>query len=221
MIALQTDSDFCTHYKDFNPYYYTIWVCEKCGYAADEKRFLSVMPEKNRKKIQDFLNGRKIGFNFVEERGLPEAVASFKLAIFYEELINASLGHRAGLYLEMAWIFRTSGDTEKEEPMLRKAAELYDQSLTTERYPLGQLSDTMVIYLMGAIYFRLGEAETATQYLSRIISDKDSRIQDRKLYERARYLWQDVRAARESQRAELAVKNVADVAAAEKAKQDS
>ncbi len=221
LIALQTDSDFCTHYKDFNPYYYTIWVCEKCGYAADEKRFLSVMPEKNRKKIQDFLNGRKIGFNFVEERGLPEAVASFKLAIFYEELINASLGHRAGLYLEMAWIFRTSGDTEKEEPMLRKAAELYDQSLTTERYPLGQLSDTMVIYLMGAIYFRLGEAETATQYLSRIISDKDSRIQDRKLYERARYLWQDVRAARESQRAELAVKNVADVAAAEKAKQDS
>ena len=214
LIALQTDSDFCTHYKDFNPYYYTIWVCEKCGYAADEKRFLSVMPEKNRKKIQDFLNGRKIGFNFVEERGLPEAVASFKLAIFYEELINASLGHRAGLYLEMAWIFRTSGDTEKEEPMLRKAAELYDQSLTTERYPLGQLSDTMVIYLMGAIYFRLGEAETATQYLSRIISDKDSRIQDRKLYERARYLWQDVRAARDSQRAELAVKNVADVAAA-------
>src|SRR5574344_1850839 len=204
LIALQTDSDFCTHYKDFNPYYYTIWVCEKCGYAADEKRFLSVMPEKDRKKIQDFLNGRKIGFNFVEERGLPEAVASFKLAIFYEELINASLGHRAGLYLEMAWIFRTSGDTEKEEPMLRKAAELYDQSLTTERYPLGQLSDTMVIYLMGAIYFRLGEAETATQYLSRIISDKDSRIQDRKLYERARYLWQDVRAARESQRAELA-----------------
>ena len=57
----------------------------------------------------------------------------------------------------------------------------------------------MVIYLMGAIYFRLGEAETATQYLSRIISDNDSRIQERKLYEKARRLWQDIRAAKQNQ----------------------
>ena len=223
LMALQTDNDFCTHYQDFNPYYYTIWICEKCGYAADEKRFLAVMPEKNRKKIQDFLNGRKIGFSFVEERGLPEAVASFKLAIFYEELLGASLGHRAGLFLELAWIYRLADDEEKELPMLRKAAELYDQSLTTERYPLGQLTDTMAIYLVGSIYYRLGDYETATQYLSRIISDKDSRIQDRKLYERARYLWQDVRAAREAQRDAAAAADAGETPAAEaeKAKQDS
>ena len=220
-IVERTDEDFCAHYKDFNPYYYTIWVCEKCGYAADEKHFLAVMPERNKQKIQEFLNGRSIGFQFVETRGLPEAVASFKLAIFYAELIGAPLSHRAGLYLELAWLYRDAEDQEKEEQAMRKAIEIYDESLMTERYPVGMLTDTTVIYLIGALYYRLGDIETATQYLSRIISDKDSRIQDRKLYERARYLWQDVRAARESQRAELAVKNVADVAAAEKAKQDS
>ena len=114
-IVERTDEDFCAHYKDFNPYYYTIWVCEKCGYAADEKHFLAVMPERNKQKIQEFLNGRSIGFQFVETRGLPEAVASFKLAIFYAELIGAPLSHRAGLYLELAWLYRDAEDQEKED----------------------------------------------------------------------------------------------------------
>lgn len=39
LIVIKTDWDFCTHYRDFNPYYYVPWVCEKCGYAADEKAF--------------------------------------------------------------------------------------------------------------------------------------------------------------------------------------
>lgn len=194
LIAVDTDMDFCVHYKDFNPYYYTIWVCEHCGYAADEKHFLAHMPERTKKKIQDFLQGRKNGFAFSEERSHPEAVAAFKLAIFYAELIDAPLSQRAGMYLALAWLFREREEWDKEEPLLRKAVELYDQSLMNERYPMGNLTDTTVIYLIGAIYYRLGERDKTTQYLSRIISDNDSRIQERKLYEKARNLWQDVRA---------------------------
>ena len=198
-IVERTDEDFCAHYKDFNPYYYTIWVCEHCGYAADEKHFLKAMPERSKKKIEEFLAGRAIGFQFVETRGVPEAVASFKLAIFYAELINAPLSHRAGLYLELAWLFRGSDEKEKEEQAMRKAIELYDESLMTERYPVGMLTDTTVIYLIGALYYRLGDLESTTQYLSRIISDNDSRIQERKLYEKARALWQDIRAEKKQQ----------------------
>ena len=51
LIATESDRDFCVHYKDFNPYYYTIWVCENCGFAADEKRVLAVMPERRKKKV--------------------------------------------------------------------------------------------------------------------------------------------------------------------------
>ena len=202
LITTKTDSDFCAYYKDFNPYFYAIWVCEHCGYAADEKHFLSVMPERHKQAIQAFLDGRTIGFKFVEERGLPEAVASFKLAIFYAEMIKAPLAHQAGLSLELAWLFRFSGESEKEVPLLQHVIDLYDESLMSERYPIGMLTDTMVIYLIGALYYRLGDIEKATQYLSRIISDNDSRIQERKLYEKARNLWQDIRVARDKQRAE-------------------
>ena len=195
VIAEKTDVDFCTHYTGFNPYLYTIWVCEHCGYAADEKTFMSVMPARHKEKIADFLRSKRVGFKFTETRGVPEAVASYKLAIYYAEMIGASLAHRAGMYLKLAWIYRLAGDAEHERPLLRKAAELYDQSVMTERYPVGNMTDTMAIFLVGALYYEMGEIETATQYISRLIGDQNLRTTDPQMYERARALWTDVREA--------------------------
>ena len=195
VIVEKTDVYLCTHYKDFNPYLYTIWVCEHCGYAADEKTFMAAMPARHKDTIAAFLEKRHVGFKFEETRGVPEAVASYKLAIYYAEMISASLAHRAGMYLKLAWVYRIAGDTENETPFLRKAAELYDQSVMTERYPIGQMTDTMAIFLVGAIYYEMGELETATQYISRLISDQNLRTVDPQMYERARSLWTDVREA--------------------------
>lgn len=195
LLATQVDNDFCSHYADFNPYYYTIWVCEHCGFATDEKRFLKPMPEKHREILQNFLGKRTVGFGFPEVRGHAEAVASFKLAIFFAEMLHAPYSQLAGLTLELAWLFRFSGEEEKERDMMEKAVRLYSESFLREHYPIGGMTDMMVIYLISALYYRLGNVEKATQYLSRIISDYDSKIQERKLYERARQLWQDIRAA--------------------------
>ena len=106
LLMERMDEDFCVHYQRFNPYFYKIWFCEKCGFAADEKTFLGTIPELHKRKIQEFLAKRKLGLEFVEERKTPEAVASFKLAIFYAELTDQPLAKRAGLYLELAWILR-------------------------------------------------------------------------------------------------------------------
>ena len=189
----KTDEDFCVHYKEFNPYLYKIWFCEHCGYAADEKTFLGSMPTAHKKKIQEFLAKRRLGMQFVETRGIPDAVASFKLAIFYAELTDQPLGKRAGLYLELSWIYRASGEPEKEAEMMYRAANLYDRSLMSERYPINGLTDNMAIYLVGAIYFRLEDYEKSTQYLSRIIGDQRIRDSDIQIYKRARNLWQTIR----------------------------
>lgn len=193
LLAERTDEDFCVHYKDFNPYFYKIWFCEHCGFAADEKTFLGSIPLTHKRKIQEFLNSRKLGLKFVEERQVPDAVASFKLAIFYAELTGQSLAKRAGLYLELGWIYRASEEKEREDEMLERAISLYDRSLMTERYPINGLFDNTVIYLIGAIYYRLHDFEKSTQYLSRIIGDQRIRDEDIVLYKRARDLWQRVR----------------------------
>ena len=196
LIAEKTDEDFCVHYKGFNPHFYRVWFCEHCGYAADEKHFLSPVPARAKKTIQDFLSQRHLAMEFTEERGLPEAVASYKLAIYYEDLIGGSPNTRARLWLSLAWVYRDSGDQEKEFEAMQHAANLFDESLMKERYPIGKLSDNMVIYIVGAIYYRMGELDKSTQYLSRIIGDQRIRETDAQLYGKARDLWQDVRDAK-------------------------
>ena len=200
LVKERTDEDFCVHYKDFNPYYYRVWICEHCGFAGDEKTFTSQMPDRDRQKIKKFLNGKKVSVAFTENRDLPEAVASFRLAIFFLDLIDASFSRRAGLYLGLAWIYRFAEDEERENETIRKAAELYDHSIMTERYPIGGMTDLMVIYILGAIYFRIGDFEKCTQYLSRLIGNKEIRTTEPKLYDKARDLWADVRMLKNEQK---------------------
>ena len=201
LIVQKTDEDFCVHYKDFNPYYYKIWVCEHCGFAADEKTFLTKLPERTRTNIWDFLAQKKLDIEFTDERSLPDAIASFQLAISYLDLLHAPLSKKASTNLQLAWIYRESGDKELEEEYMRKAAELYDQSLTQERYPIGNLTDNGAMYVVGAIYYRLGDYEKCAQHLSRIIGDQSVRTREPQIFDKARDLWSDVREERKKEEA--------------------
>jgi len=204
MIADKTDEDFCVHYKNFNPYLYRVWYCEHCGYATDEKNFLDSrnMPARKRKIIREYLEEKKISLEFTEERTVPDAVAAYKLAIHYEELIDGSLNTIATHYLSMAWMYRIRGESEKEREAMKMAAKKYDLSLVKERYPIGKMTDNAVLYLIGAIYYRLGEFEHAGQYLSRIIGDGRARSEDSNIYKKARDLWQDIKEMTEKHPAE-------------------
>ena len=71
---------------------------------------------------------------------------------------------------------------------------LYIRSLETERYPIDTLTDSMVMYLIGALYADLGVRDKAVLYLSRLVDEKNRRnLTDEKLYRDARRLWQAVR----------------------------
>jgi len=189
---MKQDPDFCSYYKGINPLFYTIWVCPECGYAADERYFTSIRP-KIREKIKQFLENRKVNIPYKEIRTFEEAVNAFKLAIFFAEYIDEPQSRRAGLYIKLAWIYRQAEDRENENKLLQKAVDAYDKSLTTERYPIGQMTDAMVMYLIGVLSWRLGDQGRATQYLSRVIGDQTVRTSQRKLFEMARDLWQSIR----------------------------
>ena len=193
LMVEKTDEDFCVHYKGFNPYYYKIWVCEHCGYAADEKSFLTKMPERQRKALWEFLAKKQIEFEFKEERDLPDAIASYQLALSYLDIVESPPSKKASLNLKLGWIYRFNEDKEKEDEYLLKAAELYDLSITKERYPIGNLTDSGAMYLVGALYYRLGELDKCAQHLSRIIGDQSVRTREPKIYDKARDLWGDVR----------------------------
>lgn len=211
LIVAKTDWDFCTHYKEFNPYYYIPWVCEKCGYAADEKHFAATLTAAQKQKLNEFIQQRRIAFKYSLERQLPDVVAAYKLSIFYEEMIQTSLAYKASLYLKLAWVYRIAEDTENERTYLARAADAYEKSIYSEHYPIGDLTDSTVMYLLGAINYQMGDLEKATQHISRLVSDNSLKTSNPKLMDKVKNLWTELRETRSDEQAALEKKNVAGV----------
>lgn len=194
LITLSTDEDFCVHYKDVNPYLYRVWLCEHCGFAADEKHFdPAALSARDKGKAKELLEGRTINLPYTEERTTEEAIRAYKLGLFFAEKLGWPLQKQAGYRMGMAWVYRDTEEHEKEEECLRRAAELYEKSVMTEHYPINGMSDNMAMYIAGAAYYRIGDFEKATQMLSRIMGDQEIRKSDAKLFERAQNLWMDLR----------------------------
>ena len=202
LAAGPVDSDYCCHYRDFNPYLYHIWVCEHCGFAADEKVFLSAMPNVHREAIGNALVAKHVHFEFHEDRSVPDGIASLKLAMYCAEVLSAPLARQAGLAMRLAWVYRLEGQVEKEQETMQLALNLYIRSLETERYPIDNLTDNTVMYLIGALYAQLGENKKAVLYLSRLVDDKRGTAGEPKLVKDARKLWQQVREAEQEKQPE-------------------
>ena len=193
LVAETVDFDFCVHYKNFNPYIYTIWVCEHCGYAADDVKFQEKMSERIREKLKDFLEENDFKTPFVETRTINEALTLYEVAIYFNKIFEKSLGRQALLYQKMAWLCRVEQDEEKEREYLLRTAELFEQSVNNERYPIGKFTNELATFTIGVNYYMLGEFEKATRFLGSIINSNKMRVTSPKLYSQARDVWQDIR----------------------------
>ncbi len=205
-VALSTDTDFCTHFRDLNPYYYTIWVCPHCGFAAHEERFFSLL-EGARKKLHEFLTGRKVNLDLSGPRTWEQAVTSYKLAIFYADMVTLPASHIASLELRLAWMYREKEKTAEELDMLNRAVKNYEAAFMREQTPIGNMSEVMLMYIIGELLRRTGQYEQALSYLARVVGNPMAKNEKRVL-EMARDAWQLTRD--EKKAAETAAENPAE-----------
>ena len=194
--VLSRDEDACTHYENFNQYYYTVWICENCGFAADEKTFTTKIPDRHLQLLRSVLLTRNIKIPFAAERTIENAATAFRLALKYQDIIRGKASKKAKYAHQLAWVYREAGDKEQETEFLIKAANFYEEALAKEHFPIGELTDNAVVYLIAAIYKRLGQPEKAVPYLSQLIGDQGVREREPRVYDKARDLWGDMRASR-------------------------
>lgn len=191
---IKQDSDFCTYYKDVNPYYYDIWVCPHCGYAAQDTYF-SELPVAGENKIRQFLAARTVNVNFGGERSREQAIATYKLAIFFGELISVAISRLATMYLKLAWLYREGEQQDEEKRSLVKARENYEQALLRERLPIGNMTEVSLEYLIGELYRRSGEPDKALSYLGKVVANPQAKMEKR-VFELAREAWHQARDTR-------------------------
>ena len=195
LVTIKQDSDFCMHYRDINPYYYSVWVCPNCGYALQDNEFCEISSN-SAASVKKFLAGRPVGVNFGGERTLDQAIATFKLAIFFTGLIKLPVSRLAGLYLRLGWLYREAQKPEDETMALAKAAELFDLAMSKERFPIGGMTELQLMYLIGELLRRTGSVEQSLLYFNRVVSNPQARMEKR-LIEMARDAWHAARDERD------------------------
>lgn len=193
-VAATVDTDFCTHFKGINPYYYAIWVCPNCGYAAHEDRFLGVL-DGPKQQLKAFLASRTVNIDYTGERTWEQAVNAHKLALYYADMVGLSSSHLASLALRLAWLYREKEKSEEEQPALARAIEYYKQAYAKERFPIGNLTEVTVTFIIGELLRRVGQHEEALSYFSKVVSHPQAK-NERRIFELARNAWQEARAAR-------------------------
>lgn len=188
LAMLKQDTDFCTYYKEVNPYYYAIWVCPHCGYAVQDTYINETLMPVGEQRIRDFLKGRQVRVDFCGLRTWEQAVATYKLAIFYAEMTLPLPSRLASLYLKLGWLYREGEQEKEEQAVLKKALEYYEKASLKEQFPIGNMSEVTLQYLMGELYRRTGRLDDALMYLGKVVSDPQAKAEKRML-EMARDAW--------------------------------
>ena len=196
------DGDFCTHYKEINPNYYAVWVCPHCGYAALDTYFQE-QTGRALDKIRAFLQGRTVNINYCGLRTREQAIAAYKLAIYYAELASALNSRLGALYLRLAWLYREGGQAADEQASLDKARIHYEQALLRERMPIGNMSQLTLEYLIGELLRRSGKNDQALSYLGKVAADPLAKNEYR-ILKMAKDAWQQARETRKQLAAEKA-----------------
>lgn len=188
LVMKKQDTDFCTYYQEVNPYYYLIWVCPHCGFAAQEKDF----EQSVHASVKKFLSGRKVNIDFSGTRTVEQAINAYKLAIFYGEMAGTQNSKLAGLYLRLGWLYRESARETEEKAALQRAIDNYEKSMDYERFPIGGMSEVSMNYLLGELYRRVDKIDVALSYYNRVVSSPMAKS-ERRILDMARNAWQDAR----------------------------
>lgn len=191
LISMETD--FRMKYEGIDPCYYMVWVCPHCGYAAMDTCF-GPLSDAEKTLLQKTLQGKRVGINLQGERTYEQALASYKLAIYFGELRKIPSSQIAGLYLKMGWLYRDKENTDLEQACLTKAVEYYRDAYRTECFPIGKMTESILRYLIANLLDRIGEYEEAAQWLGKVIGQKNQG--EAKLIDMARDLWQSIKEKR-------------------------
>ncbi|NLL06283.1 MAG: DUF2225 domain-containing protein [Clostridiaceae bacterium] len=172
-VVSSRDTDFCTYYESINPILYDVWVCEHCGYAAQEERFEEltyIEAKKIKNNITPLWKSRK----FIGERDIESALETFKLALYNLQIIGAKSSDLAKVCIRIAWLYRLKKD-EREYDFLKFALGFYTEAFDKETFPIKKFDEYTCMYLIGELSRRVGLFDESILWFNKLISSPMAR----------------------------------------------
>ena len=165
--VLRTDSDFCVHFKGYNPDFYTVQVCPTCGYASTEN-FADGFSLKKRFEFEQKVANNWRKKDFGGERTREEAIITFKLALNCAILREEGFRIICSLLHRIAWLYRVGDDEINENLWLGRALESYQNWFSHEK---NIENEVKLLFLIGDLNRRLGKFNEAARWFSMIMND--------------------------------------------------
>lgn len=174
------DSDFYTRFKEqsLNPILYTVNVCPACGFAFTDQ-FKPKLSPWEKQAVEEQISSKWTPKDFGSIRQVPEAIVSYKLAIYAAEITDQPHSVKAGLYLRLAWLYRSMEKTEEELRFLGMAVDEYELSYIHSDYTQGdkEMSEVRLLYLIGELYRRLKKFDLAIKYFGKALAFRNTTME--------------------------------------------
>lgn len=187
------DKDFCPHYdkSELNPLLYNVYVCPHCGFSFTED-FSKYFPSNTMEIIRNKVSDHWVPQDYSKTRSIKQAINSYKLAAYCGDLKMEKKVTIAGIYLRIAWLYRSLKIDEQEQRFLTLALNEYLHTYQNNDFHGSQMSELKIMYLIAELSYRIGEVEQAVMFLSKVI-EKQSTATERTIVEMARDQWQEIR----------------------------
>ena len=165
---ISKDSDFFIRYSVINPYFYDVWICNSCGYAAMKSDFEKIKSHKKAMVLSNVTTKWK-------PRDYPDildeklAIERYKLALLNAILIDLPHSTKAMISLKIAWIYRILDNSAQELLFLKQALDGFNQAYIFENFPIYGLQRDSLMYLLGDLSRRVGNSQEALLWYSKTI----------------------------------------------------
>lgn len=163
------DSDLFIRYSNVNPYFYDVWLCNNCGYAAMKKDFPNIKDYQHDNVLKQ-ITVRWKGRTYPSVYNVDIAIERYKLSLLNYVAINSKHSSKAMNCLKIAWMYRLKGDEHNEMEFLKQALEGLEHAYTEESFPIYGMDRYTTMYLIGELNRRVGSFEQAMQWFSKVIT---------------------------------------------------
>lgn len=163
------DSDFFIRYELISPYFYDVWLCNSCGYAAmksDFERIKKYQKDLVRVNITPKWRDR----TYKEPYDIDTAIERYKLSLLNYVFIEGKASEKAMNCLKLAWMYRLLKDTKNETSYLNQALKGFNEAYINETFPIYGMDNHTIMYLIGELNRRIGNDDEALLWLGKVIT---------------------------------------------------
>jgi uncharacterized protein (DUF2225 family) len=169
---VKKDSDFFIRYSTINPYFYDVWVCNSCGYAAMKVDFHTLRSSEI-EAIQKSITPKWHGRMYPEVYNVHIAIERYKLSLLSYVITNSKSSKKAINCMKLAWMYRlleTDDAKEMELVFLNQALEGLNDAYYSEDFPIYGMDKYSAMYLIGELNRRLGHSDNSLVWFSNVIT---------------------------------------------------